>query len=254
MTIKVPVMNSDTNHASSHDCDVAIVGAGPVGTLLAILLGHKGHRVTLVERWPQLYERPRAVTFDHEIARILATLGIDSDNDSAINYHDELYYWRNAAGEDLQIVDWKSTSASGWRVRYWFYQPDLEKRLLNIAATIPNVRLIRGWEANALTQNEEGIWLGGTSVDPDAPTGIQARYVVGADGANSFVRKPVESQADRGSRDAQSLDEGQFGEPLAGAELALQEQLPQGQKSTAGLRDELVVADVFGVVPHHILN
>ncbi len=191
MTIKVPVMNSKTTQASSHDCDVAIVGAGPVGTLLAILLGQKGHRVTLVERWPQLYERPRAVTFDHEIARILATLGIDSDDDSAINYHDELYYWRNAAGEDLQIVDWKSTSASGWRVRYWFYQPDLEKRLLNIATTIPNVRLIRGWEANALTQNETGIWLGGTSADPDAPTGIQARYVVGADGANSFVRKEL---------------------------------------------------------------
>lgn len=32
------------------DTDVAIVGAGPVGTLLAILLGQRGKRVTLIER------------------------------------------------------------------------------------------------------------------------------------------------------------------------------------------------------------
>lgn len=56
------------------DTDVAIVGAGPVGTLLAVLLGKKGHRVTVVEKWPSFYERPRAVTFDHEIARILGYL------------------------------------------------------------------------------------------------------------------------------------------------------------------------------------
>ena len=35
-----------------------------------------------------------------------------------INYHDEPYYWKDVNGENLQIVDWQSTSASGWRVRY----------------------------------------------------------------------------------------------------------------------------------------
>ncbi|MDA3425349.1 bifunctional 3-(3-hydroxy-phenyl)propionate/3-hydroxycinnamic acid hydroxylase [Pseudomonas aeruginosa] len=186
-----PFTDSHNKGVEQFDTDVAIVGAGPVGTLLAILLGQKGHRVTLVERWPQPYDRPRAVTFDHEIARILASLGIDSDNDPAINYHDELYYWRNAEGEDLLIVDWKSTSASGWRVRYWFYQPDLEKRLLGIAQNTPGVRLIRGWEANALSQDKDGIWLQGRSETSGAPTSLRARYVVGADGANSFVRQAL---------------------------------------------------------------
>jgi len=195
MTTNVPKLpvDNDRNPASEyHDADVAIVGAGPVGTLLAILLGQKGHRVTLVERWAERYERPRAVTFDHEIARILASLGIDSDNDSAIDYHDDYYYWRNAKGDDLQIVDWKSTSASGWRVRYWFYQPDLEKRLLDIAATLPSIQLIRGWEAKTLSQDEHGISLGGQSDSSGVPTRIRARYVVGADGANSFVRKELD--------------------------------------------------------------
>lgn len=193
MTMNVLNLPLESCNTPDHfDADVAIVGAGPVGTLLAILLAQKGHRVTLVERWKERFERPRAVTFDHEIARILASLGIDSDNDSAIDYHDDYYYWRDAQGEDLQIVDWKSTSASGWRVRYWFYQPDLEKRLLDIAATLPTIRLIRGWEAKTLTQDKHGICLSGQSERSDVPTRIRAKYVVGADGANSFVRKELE--------------------------------------------------------------
>lgn len=88
-----------------YDADVAIVGGGPVGTCLAILLAQQGKRVTIIERWSVAYSRPRAVTYDHEIARILAVLGIDSENDPAISYHDELYYWKDASGENIQIVD-----------------------------------------------------------------------------------------------------------------------------------------------------
>lgn len=187
-----------------YNTDVAIVGGGPVGTFLAILLGRQGRKVTLIERWEKAYGRPRAVTYDHEIARILAVLGIDSDNDPAINYHDELYYWRNAAGEDLQIVDWQSTSASGWRVRYWFNQPDLETRLTGIASTCPSITQIRGFEAVGLEQDEDGATLTIRRNAAEAPESaetqvIRARYVVGADGANSFVREAlgIESE-DRG--------------------------------------------------------
>ncbi|PTQ72001.1 bifunctional 3-(3-hydroxy-phenyl)propionate/3-hydroxycinnamic acid hydroxylase [Celeribacter persicus] len=179
-----------------HQTDVAIVGAGPVGTLLAILLGQRGKKVTLIERWSKHYPLPRAVTFDHEIARILATLGINSENDDAINYHDELYYWRNRDGENIQIVDWQSQSASGWRVRYWFNQPELEKRLLAIAAELPTVTILRGWSGEALEQDAEGVILTlrrtPEEVGPDGETHvIRTKFVAGTDGANSFVREAL---------------------------------------------------------------
>ncbi|MGW5152939.1 bifunctional 3-(3-hydroxy-phenyl)propionate/3-hydroxycinnamic acid hydroxylase MhpA [Rhodococcus koreensis] len=174
-----------------YDADVAVVGCGPVGTLLAVLLGRSGHRVTIVDKWPAPYAQPRAVTYDHEIARILAILGIDSDNDPAVEYHDDLYYWRNAEGETLLEVDWKSIAASGWRTRYWFSQPALEKRLRDVAATLPSVTMLRGWLATGLEQNDDGIVLTGQVTGPNGESAtevIRAKYVVGADGANSFVR------------------------------------------------------------------
>ena len=178
------------------DADVAIVGAGPVGTLLAILLGKRGKRVTLVERWSQHYALPRAVTYDHEIARIFATLGIDSESDPAISYHDELYYWKNRDRQDIQIVDWQSQSASGWRVRYWFNQPMMEQRLLSIAATLPEITLLRGWQGIGLDHDAQSVTLS-LQRNPEevGPNGerrtLRAKFVAGTDGANSFVRESL---------------------------------------------------------------
>ena len=187
---------SNPTHATGFDADVAIVGGGPVGTLLAILLAKRGKQVTLIERWSKAYGRPRAVTYDHEIARILATLGIDSENDPAINFHDELYYWKDKNGENLQIVDWQSTSASGWRVRYWFNQPDLEVRLTKIAESYPNITQLRGWQGVALSQDAHGVTLSlkrnpeEVGVDGESKV-LRAKYVAGTDGANSFVRESL---------------------------------------------------------------
>lgn len=40
------------------DTDVVIVGYGPVGQVLAGLLGRQGHRVVVCERHPSLYPTP----------------------------------------------------------------------------------------------------------------------------------------------------------------------------------------------------
>ena len=177
----------------SLEAQVAIVGAGPVGILLSILLGNKGHQVIMIDRWPDIYDLPRAVTMDAEVARILATLGIDCDNDQAFENHRELYYWKNANLEDLQIVDWKSVSPSGWHATYWFNQPQLEAKLMSIVTKIKNVKVMRGWESLKIFNGDSGVKLHlqqtpelfGSNGDKCT---INVQYLVGADGANSHVR------------------------------------------------------------------
>ena len=44
------------------DTDVLVVGFGPIGQALTILLAQRGLRVTVVERWPTAYTMPRAVS------------------------------------------------------------------------------------------------------------------------------------------------------------------------------------------------
>ena len=59
--------------------DVAIVGYGSVGQTLAILLGQRGWKVGVFEKQPVPYPLPRAVHFDHEVARILQAAGLGEE-------------------------------------------------------------------------------------------------------------------------------------------------------------------------------
>jgi flavoprotein hydroxylase len=172
--------------------DVAIVGYGPVGQLLAILLGQRGHRVHVVERWPEPYPLPRAVHFDHEVGRILQNAGVAGAL-AGRSVPAPVYEWRNAAGETL-IRFGRDTerSLSGWPESSMFCQPELEAILDARARTLPSVSVERGADAVALRAGADGVELetrrsgGGTSA-------LRARFAVGCDGANSFVRERIGS-------------------------------------------------------------
>src|SRR4029453_10440441 len=93
--------------------DVAIVGYGPVGSVLAILLGQLGHRVVVLERWPTPYPLPRAVHFDDEVARILQGCGIGGQLREITEVPDQ-YEWRNAEGRTLLRFGLGGAGISGW--------------------------------------------------------------------------------------------------------------------------------------------
>jgi 2-polyprenyl-6-methoxyphenol hydroxylase-like FAD-dependent oxidoreductase len=171
---------------SAVDCDVVVVGAGPVGLVLSILLGQLGRSVVVLERWPDPYPLPRAVHFDHEVARILQSCGI-GDELRAISEPAEIYEWRNAAGVTLLRFGRIGASRSGWAESSMFSQPELEALLDARVRSLPTVDLRRGVEVSTLEQRHDHVVVGGADAADDDIT-VRARYVVGCDGANSTVR------------------------------------------------------------------
>lgn len=171
------------------DADVLVIGYGPVGQALSILLGHAGHRVIAVERWQVAYPRPRAVHFDDEIARVLAAAGL-GDRLPIITQPSDDYHWRNAEGETLIRFDWSGPGPSGWPSANMFNQPTLEHELSTVAESLGCVSVRRGSRAVALDETDDAVRV--TLVDEAGrESAVTARYVVGCDGANSFVREQM---------------------------------------------------------------
>ena len=161
--------------------DVAIVGFGPVGSALAILLAQKGHSVVVFEKRPTPYARPRAVHFDHEVGRILQACGI-GDGLATIVEPTEVYEWRNAAGTTLLRFGSRGIGLSGWPASNMMHQPDLENLLKTRVHELPNVTLRRGVDVTGLAQDADGVTVAYTEADVAAET-QRARFVIGCDGA-----------------------------------------------------------------------
>jgi 2-polyprenyl-6-methoxyphenol hydroxylase-like FAD-dependent oxidoreductase len=180
--------------------DVAIVGYGPVGATLAILLAQRGWRVAVLERWLDPYPQPRAVHFDHEAGRILQSCGIGEPL-AKITEPAEIYEFQNAARRPLVRFGRLGRGLSGWPQSSMFSQPDLEALLFSRVAELPGVEVRRGVQVVGLDDDGSTVAVHGkrVGVEPDGNGGlrlrtaddaapVRARYVVGCDGANSTVR------------------------------------------------------------------
>lgn len=168
--------------------DVAIVGYGPVGQTLAILLGQRGWKVGVFEKQPAAYPLPRAVHFDHEVARILQAAGLGGAL-PALTEPADTYEWRNAAGDTLLVISSREDGVSGWPEANMFAQPDLERALDGRVRTLASVDVRRGAEVVDLRAESGRVTL--VVGNAGGAREIAARWVVGCDGANSFVRRHV---------------------------------------------------------------
>lgn len=56
--------------------DVAIIGYGPTGAMMAYLLGKQGISTLVIEPNVSVYQIPRAVHYDGEVMRIFQSQGL----------------------------------------------------------------------------------------------------------------------------------------------------------------------------------
>ncbi|MCC8961533.1 bifunctional 3-(3-hydroxy-phenyl)propionate/3-hydroxycinnamic acid hydroxylase [Bradyrhizobium sp. Pear76] len=169
--------------------DVAIVGLGPVGAIFANLLAKAGLRVAVVERVAGIYDKPRAITLDHEALRVLQAIGLGDFMEQAIAPHNGSHYL-GVDGEIIKIFDpMPPPFPLGWIPNVTFVQPDLEQALRDKLGDYPHADVYLA-AAVALRQDADAVTLTAQRESGEEFL-ISAHYLVGCDGANSFVRKQL---------------------------------------------------------------
>lgn len=171
------------------DCDVLIAGGGPTGVTLAILLARRGVKVIVAEKEGEIYPLPRAAHIDHEGMRILQEAGA-ADAVMATCRRASRYEFRNARGEVLLCFDGSDQiGPGGWPGANMIHQPSVERALRASLATCPGAALHSGWELGAFAEDDGGVTA--EIATPDGPRNIRTRWLIGADGARSPVRKAM---------------------------------------------------------------
>ena len=167
--------------------DVVVVGAGPVGCALSLLLEARDRSVLLVERHNGPYPLPRAVHFDDETARILQACGLGAEL-PGLSEPATTYEWRNGEGVPLLRFETPVQGRQGWPSANMFNQPDLEARLFDRVEATEGVSLLWGHAFVDAGQHGGGAWAEIEPAGGGTRSRIEASYVVGCDGANSTVR------------------------------------------------------------------
>lgn len=170
--------------------DVVVVGYGPSGEVAASTLGAAGHRVAVVERQHTAYPLPRMVTFDGEACRTVQATGNDIDQALATSVVLDTCSFGDANAEPLLVMDWTGEQC-GFPAHNSIFQPDVEATLQEKVDAMESVDVFRGTEVCGLSQTADYVEVTICPKGGGDERTIRARYAIGADGTNSFVREAV---------------------------------------------------------------
>jgi 3-(3-hydroxy-phenyl)propionate hydroxylase len=163
----------------------AIVGGGPVGFMLANLLGDSGAPVCLLEKRTSPHTVPRAISYDAETLRLFQKIGLYSALEPTLILDVPVTYY-NQSGRTLFRMG-KAEQPYGHSQIGSFYQPELEAVLRDGVKRYANVDIRIGATVTGIKQFDDHATVEYTTVDGEVKQ-IAARYVIGCDGGSSFVR------------------------------------------------------------------
>jgi len=169
------------------DCDVLIAGMGPVGLLLANLLGERGITAIACDPAPATYDLPRAAVIDDEVLRIMQSVGLDeavlrdSQVQPAISYV-------TGAGRAVEVFS-TDVGGLGHPPLVSIHQPSMERTLAAGTDRYPSVQLRWATEVERLDRRAEDVTATLRAFGSDGPPEqVRARWAVACDGAASPAR------------------------------------------------------------------
>ena len=173
--------------------DVLIVGYGPTGMMAAILLGRAGHRVAVFERHKTLYNLPRVGIVHDDVLRMFQQIGC-TERIRPSTFFLPSY---ELANHDRILLRNKVTpyATHGWPEFISIYQPAFEVELDRLAKALPSVEVHQGHTVTAVGQDSDAAEI--TVEDETGATRrVRGRYLIAADGGNSFVRGALDVALD----------------------------------------------------------
>ncbi len=210
---------------SAIDTQVAIVGGGPVGLVLALFLDFHGVKSTLFnaepkERWHPKGNGQNARTMEHYrrlgFADDVRLLGLPGDHP-----FDQAYFTRLSSHEiyrfpmptrDERIAMRREMPVTDQLPEPMFHvnQMYVERFLLERVRMRPNIDVRFGWHVHALAQDESAVTIAARKTDGSKEAICTAAYAVGCDGGRSFVRTTLGIQYEGDVQKKDAYWAGQF--------------------------------------------
>lgn len=168
-------------------CQVAIVGAGPVGTVVATLLAQAGYDVVVLEAGENCAQDLRASTFHSPTLEMLDQIGI-TPMLLERGLKAPIYHWRDRkSGEVIEFDMSELSDVTRYPFRIQCEQYHLSRALADGLAKHQNAQVRFNSRLLTFQQDDSGVdlWV-------ETMTGIdqlRCDFLIAADGANSIVRK-----------------------------------------------------------------
>jgi 3-(3-hydroxy-phenyl)propionate hydroxylase len=168
------------------ECDVLICGLGPVGQLLALLLGRFGAEVIAVDEAYAPYDLPRAAVVDDEVLRIFQAAGVDEQILADAQVQRAVSYV-TGRGHAIEVFR-TDRGALGHPPLVSIHQPSMERTMVEALGDLGTIELRWGQRVETVDQAAEDVQVWLRPVEGGRAQGLRARYLVGCDGGRSAVR------------------------------------------------------------------